>query len=240
MRLDKYLANMGVGTRSEVKKLIGIGKVSVNDIVARKINTPVKEDKDVVKVFGKAIAYSEHVYLMMNKPAGVLSATEDNKGKTVIDLIDHPRKKQLFPVGRLDKDTEGLLILTDDGPLSHELLSPKKHVPKTYYARVQGLVTQDHVKAFQAGLKVDSELTAKPAKLIILAAGQESEVHVTITEGKFHQVKRIFEAIGKKVVFLKRLQMGGRSLDETLKPGKWRDLTEEELTQLKEAQAIKL
>lgn len=234
MRLDKFLANMGVGTRSEVKKLIGLGKVSVNGVTTKKINASVEASSDLVKVFGKVIGYSEHVYLMLNKPGGVISATEDAKVKTVIDLIDHPRKKQLFPVGRLDKDTEGLLVLTDDGQLAHRLLSPKKHVPKKYYARIQGTVTQAHVRAFREGLEVDTDFTAKPALLTVLAAGETSEIEVVITEGKFHQVKRMFEAVGTKVTYLKRLQMGDLKLDNQLKPGTWRELTQSELAMLEQ------
>lgn len=233
MRIDKYLANMGVGTRSEVKKFIGFGKVKVNGVVVKKINHPVNVNEDKVEANGEVVGYSEHVYLMMNKPAGVLSATEDTKKKTVLDLVDHPRKKQLFPVGRLDKDTVGLLLLTDDGQLSHQLLSPKKHVSKTYYAKVQGLVTLDHVKHFQQGLDL-GDFRTKPSTLKILSAGQISEVEVTITEGKFHQVKRMFEAVGTKVTYLKRLSMGSLSLDDALQEGKWRELTEEETLKLTE------
>lgn len=233
MRLDKYLSNMGVGTRSEVKKAIGFGKVQVNGRTMKKVNHPVKPGEDEVKAYNQVIGYAEHVYLMLNKPSGVLSATEDTRDRTVLDLIDHPRKGQLFPVGRLDKDTVGLLMLTDDGQLAHDLLSPKKHVPKTYVAKVAGLVTRAHIKAFAEGIAL-KDFKAKPATLEILAAGEQSEVRVTITEGKFHQIKRMFEAIGTKVIYLKRLSMGTLVLDESLREGGWRPLKDEEIKALRQ------
>ena len=232
MRLDKYLANMGVGTRSEVKKMIGYGQVAINGTCEKKINASVSEGVDQVTVKGEVIGYTKHVYLMLHKPAGVLSATEDAKAPTVMDLIHHPRKKQLFPVGRLDKDTEGLLLLTDDGQLSHRLLSPKKHVDKCYYAKINGQITQRHIKMFSEGLVVDDEFTALPAELKILVAGEESEIELTIQEGKFHQVKRMFQAIGTEVTYLKRLRMGSLVLDERLAKGKSRELTQEEIDRL--------
>jgi len=232
MRLDKYLSNMGVGTRSEVKKTIAYGKVQVNGLTTKKINHSVNPDTDEVTAYGQVIGFEEHVYIMLNKPAGYLSATEDKVDKTVMDLINHPRKKQLFPVGRLDKDTVGLLLLTDDGKLSHLLRSPKKHVPKTYYAKIDGVVTLAHGRAFREGIEFD-EFTSKPADLKIIGAGQESEVELTILEGKYHQVKRMFEAVGTKVTYLKRLSMGSLRLDPSLKEGKWRVLTEEEVQSLK-------
>lgn len=228
MRLDKYLSNMGVGSRSEVKKAITYGKVSVNDQVVKGMNVKIDETKDKIMAYGKVIAYSEHIYIMLNKPAGVVSATEDAKDPTVIDLINHPRKKQLFPVGRLDKDTEGLLLLTDDGQLAHRLLSPKKHVKKVYYAEIDGLITLDHVKQFKSGLPLD-DFTCLPSILNIKAAGQHSEVEVTIMEGKFHQVKRMFEAVATEVIYLKRIQMGGLVLPENLALSQWRELTVKEL-----------
>lgn len=232
MRLDKYLSNMGVGTRSEVKKAIGYGKVSVNGAIVKNIGLKIDENKDKIKAFGKVIGYSEHVYIMLNKPQGVISATEDQKEKTVIDLIKHPRAKQLFPVGRLDKNTEGLLILTDDGQLAHEVLSPKKHVTKTYYAKIDGLVTLDHIKQFKEGITLDDGYVAKEAKLNIIEASDISEIEIIIEEGKFHQVKRMFEAVGTKVIYLKRMQMGKLKLDPKLKLGDYRELTENELDKL--------
>ena len=231
MRLDKFLSNMGVGTRSEVKKAIMYGKVSVNGQMVKGMNLKIDEIKDEIVAYGGVVGYSEHVYLMLNKPTGVVSATEDKKNKTVIDIIDHPRKIQLFPVGRLDKETEGLLILTDDGQLAHRLLSPKKHVEKTYYAKIKGLITLSHVKQFKDGIVLD-DFTAMPADLKILAASDISEIEVTIMEGKFHQVKRMFESIGTSVTFLKRIKMGGLVLDESLNLGEYRELTQDELALL--------
>lgn len=229
MRLDKYLSNMGVGTRSEVKKAMTYGKVSVNGQVIKAMNVKIDEISDQIMAYGKTIGFSEHVYLMLNKPAGVVSATEDHKNRTVIDLINHPRKKQLFPVGRLDKDTEGLLILTDDGQMAHRVLSPKNHVAKTYFAQIDGLITRAHVKQFEEGLSLEDDFKTMPATLKIIAASKESEVEVTIMEGKFHQVKRMFEAVGTKVTYLKRIRMGGLVLDASLPLGNFRELTKDEL-----------
>jgi 16S rRNA pseudouridine516 synthase len=229
MRLDKYLSNMGVGTRSEVKKIIQYGKVTVNDLVVKAIDYKVDEVTDCITAYNKVIGYNAYVFIMLNKPAGYITATEDAKDKTVLDLINHKRKKDLFPVGRLDKDTEGLLILTNDGQLAHRLLSPKKHVPKTYYAKVEGCVTLNDVKAFKSGVTLEDGYETMPAVLDIIGAGETSEIYVTIHEGKFHQVKRMFEAVGKKVLYLKRVQMGGLKLDPELTIGRYRELTAIEL-----------
>ena len=166
---------------------------------------------------------------MLNKPAGVISASEDPRQKTVIDLIDGQHRQDLYPVGRLDKDTEGLLLITNDGELTHRLLSPKKHVDKVYYARIKGRMTEADVTAFRQGLQVDAELKALPAELKILSSGEDSEVEVTIREGKFHQIKRMFQAVGKEVAYLKRLSMGSLRLDPELDLGQYRRLTDEEL-----------
>lgn len=231
MRLDKYLADMSVGTRTEVKQMIKKGLVFVNEQMEKRPERKVgKEDRIVVS--GREISYTSYEYLMLNKPAGVVSATEDSIHKTVIDCVQSERK-DLFPVGRLDIDTEGLLLLTNDGELAHRLLSPKKHVAKTYYAKIEGNVTNEEVQKFQEGLNLGDFVT-KPSKLIIKENGilEEglvySEVEVTIYEGKFHQVKRMFEAVGMKVVFLKRLSMGDLILDPGLEVGAFRALTEEE------------
>lgn len=233
MRLDKYLADMGVGTRSEVKVLIKKRRVQVNNEIVVDPNRKITVGSDLVSFDGKDISYVQYEYYMLNKPAGVLSATEDKHGKTVIDLITTSKRKDLFPVGRLDKDTEGLLLITNDGELAHSLLSPKKHVDKEYYAKVEGVVTNEDVEAFEKGLQVDEDFLAMPAKLTILSQGKVSEITLIIQEGKFHQVKRMFEAVGKKVVYLKRLSMGTLQLDKSLKPGDYRMVTEEELALLK-------
>lgn len=232
MRLDKYLADMGVGTRSEVKNYIKKCRVTVNGVIVKDANCKVDTNSDVVTFDGREVSYVHYEYFMMNKPAGVLSATEDKHASTVIDLIEASQRKDLFPVGRLDKDTEGLLLITNDGNLAHSLLSPKKHVDKEYYARVEGKVTQQDVEAFAEGLQVDEDFKAMPARLTILSAGDISEITLIIQEGKFHQVKRMFEAVGKTVIYLKRLSMGPLRLDETLEPGSYRKVTEAELAEL--------
>ena len=230
MRLDKYLCETGFGTRSQVKDLLKKGQVMVNGEVVKKPELKINETTDQILCQGKKASYQKNIYLMLHKPAGVVSATEDNREKTVLDLVrPEDRKNGLFPVGRLDKDTEGLLLLTDDGELAHRLLSPKKHVDKTYYAKIDGQVTEEHVKQFREGLDIGDEKKTLPAVLTILLSGPVSEIEVTIHEGRFHQIKRMFEAVGCKVTYLKRLSMGSLVLDETLPPEEYRPLTEAEL-----------
>lgn len=230
MRLDKYLCETGFGTRSQVKDLLKKGQVMVNGEVVKKPELKINETTDQIICQGKKASYQKNIYLMLHKPAGVVSATEDNREKTVLDLVrPEDRKNGLFPVGRLDKDTEGLLLLTDDGELAHRLLSPKKHVDKTYYAKIDGQVTEEHVKQFREGLDIGDEKKTLPAVLTILLSGPVSEIEVTIHEGRFHQIKRMFEAVGCKVTYLKRLSMGSLVLDETLPPEEYRPLTEAEL-----------
>lgn len=233
MRLDKYLCETGFGTRSQVKDLLKKGQVMVNGEVVKKPELKINETTDQILCQGKKASYQKNIYLMLHKPAGVVSATEDNREKTVLDLVrPEDRKNGLFPVGRLDKDTEGLLLLTDDGELAHRLLSPKKHVDKTYYAKIDGQVTEEHVKQFREGLDIGDEKKTLPAVLTILLSGPVSEIEVTIHEGRFHQIKRMFEAVGCKVTYLKRLSMGSLVLDETLPPEEYRPLTEAELEDL--------
>ncbi len=237
IRADKYLADMGVGTRSEVKEYIKQGRVTVNDTVMKMADMKLDSDTDIVCFDGVPVSYMEYEYYMLNKPAGVVSATEDKRYATVLDLIAAKTRRDLFPVGRLDKDTQGLLLITNDGELAHELLSPKKHVDKLYYARIDGVVTQSHVEAFRAGLFVDETFRAMPANLTILSVNETermSEIELTVREGKFHQVKRMFEACNMRVTFLKRLRMGALLLDTTLKPGEYRMLTKDEIQRLKE------
>ena len=230
MRLDKYLCETGFGTRSQVKELLKKGQVMVNGEVVKKPELKINETTDQILCQGKKASYQKNIYLMLHKPAGVVSATEDNREKTVLDLVrPEDRKNGLFPVGRLDKDTEGLLLLTDDGELAHRLLSPKKHVDKTYYAKIDGQVTEEHVKQFREGLDIGDEKKTLPAVLTILLSGPVSEIEVTIQEGRFHQIKRMFEAVGCKVTYLKRLSMGSLVLDKTLTPEEYRPLTEAEL-----------
>ena len=230
MRLDKYLCETGFGTRSQVKDLLKKGQVMVNGEVVKKPELKINETTDQILCQGKKASYQKNIYLMLHKPAGVVSATEDNREKTVLDLVrPEDWKNGLFPVGRLDKDTEGLLLLTDDGELAHRLLSPKKHVDKTYYAKIDGQVTEEHVKQFREGLDIGDEKKTLPAVLTILLSGPVSEIEITIHEGRFHQIKRMFEAVGCKVTYLKRLSMGSLVLDETLPPEEYRPLTEAEL-----------
>ncbi len=229
------LANLGYGSRKEVKDLLKSGGVKVNDTVVKNGKEQVDPDKDTVTLHGEVIEYKKYIYLMMNKPQGVISATEDQYEETVVDLLEvEDAVFSPFPVGRLDKDTEGLLLLTNDGQLAHQLLSPKKHVPKTYFAVIDREVTEDDVQAFQEGVTLDDGYVTKPGQLKILKSGIRSDIELTITEGKFHQVKRMFEAVGKKVVYLQRISMGPIKLDENLELGEYRELTEEEITMLRE------
>ena len=235
IRLDKYLADMGIGTRQEVKKYMKQGRVTVDGEIAKKPEVKVNTEQSKVFFDGREVAYAEYEYYMLNKPAGVISATEDNRCETVIDLIESKKRKDLFPVGRLDKDTEGLLLITNDGALAHRLLSPKKHVDKCYYAKIQGKVTEEDVKAFSKGVNIgtpEEEEWTMPGDLEILKSDEISEIRLTIQEGKFHQVKRMFQAVGKEVIYLKRERMGTLILDESLGLGEYRELTDEELKNL--------
>jgi 16S rRNA pseudouridine516 synthase len=238
-RLDKILAHSGHGTRSEIKLLVKSGAVTVNGKTVKDSGLQVNPAVDMIEVDGEKVVFQAQTYLMMNKPQGVISATEDTRERTVLDLLKPPfAHLPLFPVGRLDKDTEGLLLLTDDGKLAHNLLSPKKHVAKTYYAEVYGHVNQADQTAFSIGVELDDGYVTMPAKLVVLVEGdpalmKDSKVELTIMEGKFHQVKRMFEAVGKKVTFLKRISMGRLMLDEYLAPGEYRELTQQELSQLR-------
>lgn len=234
MRIDKFLSNMGYGSRKEVKVLLKTKAVEVNGETVRDPKVHVNELLDDVTVAGERVEYAEFIYLLMNKPPGVISATEDKYEGTVIDLLsEEDRHFQPFPVGRLDKDTEGFLLLTNDGVFAHELLSPKKHVDKRYYARIEGLVTEEDGKAFSRGVMLDDGYVTKPAQLNIIKSAPESQIELTITEGKFHQVKRMFQSVGKEVVYLKRLSMGPLELDPNLGLGEYRHLTEEEIESLK-------
>lgn len=237
MRLDKFLANSGIGTRKEVKELLKKRLIKVNDEIVKDGKIHVNENEDTVKYKDEIISYKKFVYIMLNKPNGVISATEDKVHKTVIDLLgDKYRTFEVFPVGRLDIDTEGLLLLTNDGVLSHNLLSPNKHVDKKYYVELEKLLTKMDIDKLENGVEL-KDFTTKDAKVEIIENGEESDkirVYITISEGKFHQVKRMFKAVGNEVKYLKRVKMGTLSLDENLKLGEYRELTEDELTKLKE------
>ncbi|WNN75289.1 pseudouridine synthase [Lysinibacillus capsici] len=233
MRLDKLLANMGYGSRKEVKQLLKQKAVTVDGDYVKDAALHVDPEKQIISVFGERVVYTEFVYFIMNKPPGVISATEDLRDETVIDLLEPLHQHfQPFPVGRLDKGTEGLLLLTNDGQLAHNLLSPKKHVPKVYYAQIEGVVTEEDAEKFANGVELDDGYVTKPGKLVILKSAQQSEIELTIQEGKFHQVKRMFEAVGKRVTYLKRISMGSLKLDENLALGEYRELTAEELNGL--------
>lgn len=227
MRLDKLLSHTGFGSRKEVKPLLKSGAVVVNGTIQKDSKTQVNPDKDEITVHGTPVVFQEFVYFMLHKPQNVVSATEDNVSETVIDLLaQEDTLTNPFPVGRLDKDTEGLLIITNDGILAHNLLSPKKHIDKTYYAKIDGEVLLEDVKAFAEGIALDDGYICKPARLEII---NPNEIKVTIQEGKFHQVKRMFAARGKTVSYLKRISMGQLQLDESLELGEYRPLTEMEL-----------
>jgi 16S rRNA pseudouridine516 synthase len=237
MRIDKMLANLGFGSRKEVKQLLKSGAVTVDGDVVKDAKQHVDTSKQTVSLNGEVVEYKEFIYLMMNKPQGVLSATEDSTGETVIDLLElEDQVYEPFPVGRLDKDTEGLLLITNDGQLAHQLLSPKKHVPKTYFAVIEGEVTEEDIRTFAAGITLDDGYETKPGELKILKSGIRSDIELTITEGKFHQVKRMFEAVGKSVVYLQRISMGPLPMDKTLELGEYRELTDEEVELLRNYQ----
>ncbi|UXR68882.1 rRNA pseudouridine synthase [Staphylococcus sp. IVB6246] len=227
MRIDKFLANMGVGTRSEVKNLLKKGQVVVNDVVIKSPKQQIDPSSDQVEVAGDRIIYEPFVYLMLNKPAGVISATEDDRHQTVIDLIDGYDHLDLFPVGRLDKDTEGLLLITSDGNFNHRIMSPNKHVPKRYFAELAHAVDKSAIQRFEEGITLKEGLL-QPAHLEILP--NTNQALVTITEGKYHQVKRMFHEVDNEVVYLKREAIGQLELDPLLHLGEYRKLTEKELS----------
>ncbi|CCM09043.1 putative ribosomal small subunit pseudouridine synthase B [Streptococcus pneumoniae SPNA45] len=232
MRLDKFLVACAVGSRTEVKNLLKAGRVTVNGKKEKSAKLQIDEKIDEIRFDGQVLEYEDFVYYMMNKPKGVISATEDPKHRTVLDLLDDlARSKEIFPVGRLDIDTYGLLLLTNDGQLAHVLLSPKRHVDKTYLAQVKGIMTQEDVETFAEGIPL-KDFTCQPAILELVSIDTEknqSQIRVTIAEGKFHQIKRMVGYCGKEVVDLQRLTMGTLVLDENLERGEWRRLTKEEL-----------
>lgn len=234
-RLDKVIANMGYGSRKDVKKIIKGGRVQINDVVVKDNNKQIDPENSIIKINGEEVTYKKYIYLMMNKPDGVISATFDDHDETVIDLLEIQHQAfNPFPVGRLDKDTVGLLFLTNDGELNHRLISPKWHVNKVYYAKINSAIDQKDIDAFKDGIVLDDGYKCMSAVLEILSnLDNEAEVKVTIREGKYHQVKRMFEALGKKVTYLKRISFGGIKLDENLEKGEYRELTEDELKKLR-------
>lgn len=231
MRLDKYLCDLNIASRKDLKKIIKTGAVTVN---GNKISDPsfhINESKDEVVYNGNKLSYEKFVYFMLNKPNGLVSATEDNISKTVIDLFNNESQSDLFPVGRLDKDTTGLLLITNDGELGHRLTSPAHHVPKTYEVTIEHSLSIDDIKALENGVELTGDGITKPASVDIIS---DTTIHLTITEGKFHQVKRMLAAVNNKVIKLKRLSMGSVFLDENLKEGEYRRLTDKELELLKQ------
>lgn len=230
IRLDKFLCEMEIGTRSQVKDMVKKGMVSVNGEVVKKADYKFDETAATVSVNGKEISYQKYYYYMLNKPQGVVSATTDNHDKTVLDILKDVPGKDLFPVGRLDKDTEGLLLITNDGELSHNLLSPKKHVDKTYLVETKENITEEMVLQLKEGVDIGEEKLTLPAKVNVL---EDKKLELTIMEGKFHQVKRMLKAVDNEVIYLKRLSMGSLRLDEKLALGEYRCLTEEEILELK-------
>ena len=234
-RLDKIISNLGYGSRKDVKSFVKKGLIEVDGVVVKDNGMLVDPESSVIKVNGEEILYRKYIYLMMNKPDGVISATHDNRDETVIDLLELDHQVfEPFPVGRLDKDTVGLLLLTNDGDLNHRLISPKYHVDKVYYAKIDKKVDTNDIEAFKKGITLDDGYKCLEAKLEIISATEEgSEVRVTIQEGKYHQVKRMFEAVDKKVVYLKREEFGGLLLDPELEEGEYRELTDDELALLR-------
>lgn len=236
IRLDKFLSEMSGWTRSEVKKIVRTGSVTVDGNEVKKPETKIDEKLSIVRVDGRQIKYNKYEYYMLNKPKGFVSATTDREHKTVVDIISLSEKKDLFPVGRLDIDTEGLLLITNDGELAHRLLSPKNHVEKTYYVEVSGILDDADVDAVEKGLDIGEEKNTIPAKMEILKTDIQNNIsscYLTIHEGKFHQVKRMMKKLGKTVTYLKRVSMGSLILDSKLKKGNYRKLTEQEIIELK-------
>lgn len=234
MRLDKYLTTLGIGSRSQVKELIRKRQIKVNGVICDKPETHIKEGIDTIHQNDLLLTYQQFHYYMLNKPAGVLSAVHDKNCKTVLDLLNVTPKKGLFPVGRLDKDTEGLLIITNNGLLAHHLLSPTKHVDKTYYVELNGTLMDSDIEQFRQGIDIGEKSLTKPAKLEILE--EKNKAYITICEGKYHQVKRMFRALGLTVTYLKRISMGGLVLDEALSPGEYRILNKKEIDLLEQHQ----
>lgn len=237
LRLDRLLASTGSWSRREVRVLVRQGRVLADGRPVASAEEKFDPGTAKLLVDGVPVQYARYTYVMLNKPAGYLSATEDGRGATVLDLLPPElRRRDLFPVGRLDKDTEGLLLLTNDGPLAHALLSPKKHVDKVYFVRTEGCLTEEDCEAFSAGLSLRDGLICMPAGLEILRAGPQSEAFVTLREGKFHQIKRMLAARGKPVLYLRRVQMGNLTLDSSLASGKYRFLSEQEVQELKKTE----
>lgn len=233
IRLDKFLADMSVGTRSEVKKFLKAGRIRADGVVIKDGSLKIQTENSCISFDGQQVQYQEYEYYMLYKPADVITAVSDSKEKTVLDLISSARK-DLFPVGRLDKDTVGLLLITNNGTLAHNMLAPKKHVDKTYYARLDGMLTEEMCRTVEDGVYIEKGIKSQPAVLRVEENTPEGAgVYLTIHEGRFHQVKKMFEAVGRRVTYLKRVSFGPLVLDETLHAGEYRMLNEKELNLLK-------
>lgn len=234
MRLDKMLTQMQLGTRSQVKEYIKKGSVTVNGQTVKKPECQINETKDRICFMGKELCFQQFKYYMLNKPSGVVTATSDKWDRTVMDLLRDAPGRDLFPVGRLDKDTEGLLLITNDGALSHRLLSPKKHVEKTYYVECEGVLTCDDILQLEQGVDIGDDKPTLPARVSQVERSDNTyTIELSITEGRFHQVKRMIGAVGGRVIYLQRISFGGLFLDETLPKGTWRPLKQQEIAQLK-------
>ena len=229
IRLDKYLSDMGVGSRRDVKSILKAGRVKVNGVTATSPETKIDTESDEVELDSKRIGYEEYRYYMLNKPAGVISATKDKLSDTVIEILKAENTKDLFPVGRLDKDSEGLLIISNDGKFAHNVLSPSKHVDKTYYVRLDKKPNDDEVSKIENGIDIGDDKPCLPSKVKVIS---DDEAYITISEGRFHQVKRMFSAVGINVTYLKRISMGGLKLDESLAPGEYKKLSKEEINEV--------
>lgn len=230
MRLDKFLCDTAGLTRTEAKNAVKKGQIAVNGQVQKAADFKVKENTDTVTFQGRPLSYAAFHYYILHKPAGVITATEDKKESTVMDILREEKVKNLFPVGRLDKDTEGLLLVTDDGELAHNLLSPKKHVDKEYLVKVRDSISEDDCRKLSEGVDIGDEKPTAPAKVERVA---EKEILLTIREGRFHQVKRMLQAVGNEVLYLKRLSMGSLRLPKDLEKGAYRPLSEEEIYKIK-------
>lgn len=235
MRLDKFISNAGIGSRTDAKKIIKSGRITVDGVKVKSYDIKVQVNKNIIKLDGKEIIYKKYTYIIMNKPAGVICATFDKKEKTVIDLLEEKYKNLgLFPVGRLDKDTVGLIILTNDGEFAHNTLSPRKHVSKIYYAHVEGTITEDDIIKFKNGIIIEN-YKCKDSELKVLSIDNgHSIVNVEIQEGKFHQIKRMFLSLGKKVIYLRRIKFGNIELDKNIKEGMYREFNEDEMKKMQE------
>lgn len=229
MRLDKYLCEMNMGSRSEVRELIRRGLVTVNGLPAKTADSRVDEDADTVCIKGQKLIFRRYFYYMLNKPKGLICATRDKISATVMELLSpKDRRPDLFPAGRLDKDTEGFLLLTNDGELAHRLLSPRKHVDKTYLVTMEHGLSGEEIQRLEQGVDIGEERLTLPARVLPAEAG--NQILLTIQEGKFHQVKRMLKAVDNEVTALKRVSFGPLALDEALQPGEYRELTQEEVT----------